>query len=260
MREPGQRLRQARERLRLRYRDVEEASQRIANQHSNHEYLIGLSRLADIENKGTTPSIFRLYSLCAIYRIDYMTALAWYGVLMDQLPADASHFGSKQTQPFDMEPRDEALITFPTDMDKNVDLRSTIHLNRSIRTWGKLPISLINGLEIRKHRYAFIGTEDWFMFPIIPPGSFLQLDEKKKKVASEGWNSEYERPIYFVEHRSGYKCGWCSEQNGCFIVQPHSASSEVPLIFADAKEVEVIGQVIGVVKRLDLARKRHTRF
>ncbi len=246
--------------MHLRYRDVEEASQRIANQHGNHEFLIGLSRLADIENKGTTPSIFRLYSLCAIYRIDYPTALAWYGVPLDTLPADASHFGSQKTQPFDMEPRDDTVITFPTEMDSAVDLRSTFHLNRCVRSWGKLPIALINGLEIRKHRYAFIGTDDWFMFPIIPPGSFLQLDEKKNRVVRNGWDSEFERPIYFVEHRSGFKCGWCSEQNGCLIMQPHSASNEVPLVFSNAKDVEVIGQVIGVVKRLDLAKKHHTRF
>ena len=55
--EPGQKLRRARERLGLRYRDVEEASQRIAFRHGNDEFSIGLSRLADIENKGTLPSL-----------------------------------------------------------------------------------------------------------------------------------------------------------------------------------------------------------
>jgi len=41
-----------RERLNLRFRDVEEASTRIANVHSSDEYIVTLSRLADIENKG----------------------------------------------------------------------------------------------------------------------------------------------------------------------------------------------------------------
>ena len=43
----------SRERLNLRYRDVEEASHRIADRHKNDEFSIALSRLADIENKGT---------------------------------------------------------------------------------------------------------------------------------------------------------------------------------------------------------------
>ena len=70
MEEPGQKLKKIRERLRLRFRDVEEASTRIAALHSNDEFVVALSRLADIENKGTMPSAYRLYSLCAIYRVD----------------------------------------------------------------------------------------------------------------------------------------------------------------------------------------------
>ncbi len=46
--------------------------------------------LADIENKGTTPSIYRLYSLCAIYRLDMQEVLAWYGISLGTLPGDAS--------------------------------------------------------------------------------------------------------------------------------------------------------------------------
>ena len=80
MDDPGQKLKRARERLNLRYRDVEEASVRIAERHANDEFSIALSRLSDIENKGTVPTIYRLYSLCAIYRLDFHEVLEWYGV------------------------------------------------------------------------------------------------------------------------------------------------------------------------------------
>ena len=75
MEEAGQKLKRARERLNLRYRDVEEASNQIAARHSNDEFSIALSRLADIENKGTVPTIYRLYALCAIYRLDFNEVL-----------------------------------------------------------------------------------------------------------------------------------------------------------------------------------------
>jgi hypothetical protein len=39
-----------------------------------------LSRLADIENRDTVASIYRLYTLCAIYRLDFDEVLEWYGV------------------------------------------------------------------------------------------------------------------------------------------------------------------------------------
>jgi len=89
MEEAGQKLKRVRERLRLKFRDVEEASARIAARHGNDEYIVALSRLADIENKGTMPSVYRLYSLCAIYRLDMSEVLGWYGISLSALPADA---------------------------------------------------------------------------------------------------------------------------------------------------------------------------
>ncbi len=258
MRLPGKRLREIRERLRLKYRDVEEASQWIANQYSNHAYLVGISRLADIEHKGTIPSIYRLYSLCTIYRIEYHVALSWYGVLLGQQPADSAHFGAKQTQPFDFRYGDETIVNIPTAFRENLDFRNTDHLSQSVRSWGKLPLTLIAGQEGKKHRYAFVGTEDWSMFPIIPPGSFIQLDEKQRRIAKDGWTSEFDRPIYFVEHRGGFKCGWCSQNGNKLVVQPHYSSSDPVAIFDLPGEAEIIGQVIGVAMRLDLGKKRHT--
>src|ERR1700677_2053668 len=97
MGEAGRKLKRIRERLGLKYRDVEEASSRIAAARQNDEFVVALSRLADIENKGTMPSIYRLYSLCAIYRLDLDEVLSWYGVPVDQLPADAGLIDLPQT-------------------------------------------------------------------------------------------------------------------------------------------------------------------
>src|SRR5438270_10354638 len=115
MHDAGQKLRKARERLRLRYRDVERASQRIANERANHEFLIGLSRLADIENKGTVPSIYRLYSLCAIYGLDLSIVLRWYGVELQRLPSDSAKLANEQTRLIDLKPSDRTEVDFPTE-------------------------------------------------------------------------------------------------------------------------------------------------
>lgn len=257
--DPGQKLRAARELLQLRYRDVEEASQVIADQRGNHEFSVGLSRLADIENKGTVPSVFRLYSLCAIYRLDFSKVLHWYGIDLANLVSDAAGLTLSRTHLADIHVPDNVQIDFPMELDDGADLRQTSYLTRQIRRWGKLPLALFSSLDVRHHRYAFVGTEDWSMYPVVWPGSFVQIDETKRRVAKEGWSHEHERPIYLVEHRTGFRCGWCTEQNGLLIVMAHSASQLAPDVFRFPGEADVIGQVVAVAMRLDLARRRHTR-
>src|SRR5208283_1583473 len=89
MDDAGQRLRRVRERLNLRVRDVEQASQRIAEKYQNLEFVVLINRISEIENKSLVPSVYKLYSLCAIYRLDFTEVLEWYGMDLAALPADS---------------------------------------------------------------------------------------------------------------------------------------------------------------------------
>lgn len=259
MEEAGQKLKRARERLNLRYRDVEDASQRIADRQKNDEYSIALSRLADIENKGTVPTIYRLYSLCAIYRLDILEVLEWYGVNVSEIPADAALIDVERTHEVGFSTDGHGSVQFPLALDPGIDLRRTNFLSRTIQRWGKLPLMLLNAVDLRNHRYAFIGTEDWSMYPILHPGSLVLIDDTLRKIADSGWANEFERPIYLLEHRDGWLCGWCSVNANQLIVHAHPASQTPPRVFALPDEVDVIGQVTGVAMRLNLARRRRTR-
>lgn len=259
MQEAGQKLRRARERLNLRYRDVEEASLRIAERHKNDEFIIALSRLSDIENKGTVPSIYRLYSLCTIYRLDIHEVMEWYGVDISQMPADAMSLQIERTHTVNFNTDGHGEVQLPLSLDPGLDWRRTTYLSRMIQRWGKLPLMLLNGLDLKNHRYGFIGTEDWTMYPLLQPGSFVLIDETRRKIVNTGWTNEFERPIYFLEHRDGFACGWCTLSDGRLVLQPHPASLCNPEVYAYPEEVEVIGQVTGVAMRLDQGRRRRTR-
>jgi len=259
MEEAGRKLKRARERLDLRYRDVEQASLRIAERHKSDEFAIALSRLADIENKGTVPSIYRLYSLCAIYRLDPFEVLQWYGVDLSQLPADAASVPLETTHALGFSSSDYGVIQVPLSLDPGLDMRKTTYLSRMIQRWGTLPLMLLNGLDLKNYRYGFVGTEDWSMYPLLHPGSLVLVDETKRKIAGSGWASELERPIYFLEHREGYVCGWCSLSEGRLIVLPHPASQRSPQVFSYPSEIDLIGQVTGVAMRLDQGKRRRIR-
>jgi transcriptional regulator with XRE-family HTH domain len=255
----GQRLRRARERLGLRVRDVEQASQRIAEKYGNDEFAVLINRISEIENRGLVPTVFKLYSLCATYRLDFQEVLEWYGIHLPSLPADAAFAEVNRTHAIGFQPDSHGEVLLPFSLDPGIDIRRTTYLSRMIQRWGRLPLMFLDGLDLKQHRYAFIGTDDWFMHPLLQPGSFLLIDETRRKVVNSGWTSEFDRPIYFLEHRQGYVCGWCNLDARQLILQPHSSSGCNPEIYSHPDEIEVVGQVTGVAMRLDQARRRRTR-
>lgn len=257
MERPGERLKRARERLSLTFRQVEDASQQIARRRGSDEFAIALRRLADIENKGTVPSIYRIYTLCAIYRLDFDEVLLWYGVPRDLLASESVQTGVPVTYPVHVAA--DARGTVPLPADVQIDLSQTTFLSQIVRRWGKMPLTLLNGLDPRQFRYAVIGAEDWSMHPILPPGTFVEIDQGRRRILNEGWTSEFERPIYFLERRDGYMCGWCSLTGGKMVVQPHPSSGQTVAIFEFPREIEVIGQVIGVAMPLDARQRRRVR-
>ncbi len=249
-------MKRTREHLKLTYRDVEKASQQLAQRRESDDYTIALSRLADIENKGTVPTIFRIYSLCAIYRLDLAEVLSWYGIPLDLLPSEALKIPLNHTHAMSIQPASKFTVPLPSETE--IDLNSTTFISHIIRRWGKTGLSLLNGWDLKQHRYAFMGLEDWSMYPLLHPGSLLLIDESRRRIVSEGWTSEIDRPIYFLELRDGFRCGWCTAYDDHILLQPHSSSPQKPGWYAIG-ELDVIGQVTGVAMLLEQSKPRGTR-
>ena len=256
--EAGQRLRKARERLGLKFREVEVASQKIAERHANEEYSIGLSRLSEIENKAVVPSVFRLYSLSTIYRLDFRELLSWYGVDLDEQSNDAKLHELEQTHPIHFSLNGFGEVMAPLSLDPGVDLTQTTFLSRVITNWGALPLHMLKAIDTKRKRYAVIGSEDWSMYPILRPGSLLLINDSSR-IANSGWNDEWDRPIYFLEHRDGYLCGWCHLDRDRLVILSHPSSSEAPKIYLYPNEIEVLGQIVGVAMSIDSSRRRRVR-
>ncbi len=259
MEDAGQRLRRARERLGLRVRDVEQASQKLAERYGNDEFSVLINRISEIENRGLVPTMFKLYSLCAIYRLDFTEVLEWYGINLSALPADASVAEVSRTHAVGFQATAQGEVMLPLALDPGIDIRRTTYLSRAIQRWGRLPLMFLEGLDLKAHRYAFLGTDDWFMWPLLQPGSFLLIDETCRKIVNSGWTGEFDRPIYFFEHRQGYACGWCNLEGRRLILQPHSSSGCNPAVYSFPDEIDLIGQVTGIAMRLDQGQKRRTR-
>src|SRR5258708_26278192 len=91
---PGLRLRQAREKLGLTYRDVERASFELASKRGRPEFILHISRLADIENHEVVPTLHKLYTLAVIYHLDPREIFRWYEVPLDESFGDDYEFSA----------------------------------------------------------------------------------------------------------------------------------------------------------------------
>jgi transcriptional regulator with XRE-family HTH domain len=94
---PGLLLRQARERLGLTYREVERTSYELALRRGRPEFIMHISRLADIENRGVVPSLHKLYTLAAVYLLNPLDILRWYDIPIEECFQDGTSFSVPRT-------------------------------------------------------------------------------------------------------------------------------------------------------------------
>jgi hypothetical protein len=84
------------------------------------------------------------------------------------------------------------------------------------------------------------------MVPILRPGSVVIIDTSIHTIDDSAWSSEYDRALYFVELREGYRCGWLYRSKSTLIMQPHTLSHCAPEVWRTPEEAELIGQVTGI--------------
>jgi transcriptional regulator with XRE-family HTH domain len=241
----GTRLRRVRERLGLTFRDVEQASYDVASQRGRSEFIVRISRLADIENRGVIPNLYKLYSLCAIYHLDPIQVFHWYDVPLEEHFNDGRHHPAPRTHLA----APPGAVTVPQRFDPGFDPRRTSLLSRMVERWVRLEAVVVNGNP--HYLYGYLGLEDCTMGPLLPPGSLVVVNSRLRQVAAGGWRNEHERPIYFLELRDGYRCGWCRLDESRLILEPHPLSSCPPVVWEYPGEVELLGRVVGMAMWLE---------
>lgn len=246
----GERLKQLRSRLGLTTREVAELSRKIALAEGNDEFSVSHARLIQIENDESTPSIYKLFTLSAVYGRPFTDLVSFYldlqGIAGHQLQMGLAHtrLASFET------PEQDQPVSFPVRFDPGFQVEKTNLLSRMVEVWGEVPASVLRSLNVRKQRYGFIGLEDYTMYPLLRPGSFVQIDEQEKPQGQGAYRSEYERPIWFLELRTGYICSWCELRRDRIISIPHPLSPCRTQEFAYPNEAEIVGRVTAVAARL----------
>ncbi len=253
--DPGARLKEVRARLGITTREVAVFSKAIADAEGNDEFLISSPFLTQIENtRGKLPSIYKLFTLASIYGLSYPELLALFGVDTTKVKKYHAEMPVAKTHLAEVNSKEgRAPLEIPIRFDAGLNLSHTNLLSRMIESWGTVPLEFIQHFDMRHRLYGFVGLKDYTLYPLIRPGSFVEINPDVKKPRRGAARSEFDRPIYFVDLRNEYACSWCELVDDKLVLLAHPLSPVKTRIFAFPKEAEIIGQVTGVAMRIAIS-------
>jgi hypothetical protein len=120
---------------------------------------------------------------------------------------------------------------------------------RLLNAWSDIPLLLMVDIDWERGPLVLVGASDRMLWPMIPPGSLLQLNQKVKTVDNGSW-LEFERPIYLIEFKSRFYCCHAQRRGDTLRLISHAESPSPPAISVPFKEAKVRGQLTPIFRPL----------
>lgn len=231
----GSKLKTLRNRCKITVRQVEQASSRIASAKGDKRFRISNGWLAQLENGISEPSICKLFTLSAIYRADFRELSRLYNVDLDEIAKYALIANPHVTQ-LSAEPSIGGGVPV---MEIGDEPHTRLGHPLASPSTG-LPTENSRGLVS-----GYIGLKDYTMYPMIRPGAVVAIDTNQRNPDSIPWNNDFERPIFFIELRDGYACGWCELHGNQLMIVPYRSSQIKIRSFTFKRDAEIVGRVVA---------------
>jgi hypothetical protein len=231
--------------LGLSYKDVVAASDHLAAVYKNPDMRIGKSTLGNIISGSIRqPGTAKLDSLRVILNLSHTEMDVAIGLQPERRFNQQLEITRARTHelPIDAVTR-QRRVKLPILRD-DADLELTQVLPSR---WADVEVEYLSSFYPPHLGYVVVGEEDRNAAPIAPPGSRLLVNKLLNEVRPADNVNFYERELYFVLTPRGFTCMYAELVPGDRIVLiPHPASGNVREEFR-RDEVEIIGQVIGVL-------------
>jgi hypothetical protein len=225
----------------LSLREAEERSLRFAQERGNLAFMLSASWLNRLEREEHELSVSKLIVLADIYDLSTEQLLRFVQPedqhsLIKPLPG----------------PNATMLLTGGRldDQARNL-LPDMLGLDQPPDETGLLTAH--DGLSSAPYRRGIIGKRDRTLDPMIPAGSIVQIDTRRRSLSTrKDWTHEFRRPIYFLMTRDEYVCGWCEldKTSDWLTLIPHPLSPAPSRRWKYRTEIENIGRVVGLAIRL----------
>src|SRR5262249_4116105 len=155
-----------------------------AGRRGRPEFVLHISRLAEIENRNVIPSLHKLYSLAVIYHLNPLQLFGWYEVPFEECFEDGLQIAAPQTHVA----APPSGLKVPLCFDPAFDPRRTDFLSRMVESWGHFEGALLKTSP--RHCYGYIGLSDRRMAPLLRPGSLVLIDTEMRQIEDANWASE----------------------------------------------------------------------
>lgn len=231
--------------LRLSYKDVVTASERLATAHNNPDMRIGKSTLGNIISGSIRqPGTAKLDSLRVILNLSRAEMDAAIGLQPERRFNEQLGMTRARTHelPIDAVTR-QRRVKLPI-LRNDADMEVTQFLPAR---WADVEVEYLGSYYPPHLAYVVVGEEDSNATPIAPPGSRLLVNKLLNEVHPADNVSFDQRELFCVLTPRGFTCVYVEIAPGDRIVLiPHPASGNMHEEF-HRDEVEIIGQVVGVL-------------
>jgi transcriptional regulator with XRE-family HTH domain len=220
----------------------------VAQAVGDQRYAIAPSTLSDYEGQTVPPRhLEKVMTLCLIYGIPLIDFVRAEGFAPE-------HLGQHPMPRALLPERPTSCPPLPRPGSPSSEAASASLL----RAFGTLPwflsgsVSGISGIPHPSLRDCFWLTGDQPYLPAYTEGSMLALVDRRRKTplripSLPAWF----QPAYLLMMRDGqYRCACCSVEEEHLFLYPRPGSRRVPEKLLPGRDVEVIGQVIALARRI----------
>jgi transcriptional regulator with XRE-family HTH domain len=238
-------LRRARQRSGLTFREASAKSGLIARVLGNKEFFCAPGSLSDYETATQAPRhIHKMFSLCVLYSLSAWEFMSATGLR----PSEAG----KRAMPDQFLGRAKPLdLESISDQDIAPSVQSETAVAEFPYFFGGVAAELLNLPHLSIRDIFWVEGPRESFHPYFRDAAALIVDRRKKRITTYRACPLWAQPSYILlGHEENYVCASCGSDGRTLVMRPFSNGFTRPVRFRRPEDVEVIGRVVGILRRV----------